>query len=148
MKTQHEILMQNPEYRRLYAIEGVVTDAADLVSRLMEQQGVTKADLSRKLGKSRAWVTQLLSGKANMTIRTFAEVTHVLGAHVRLAAETQQSKQTSAASVKRGAIVYEIPGVGLTRRVQAEFQFASDGVVSMSEPDDQTDNSERPGFAA
>jgi len=92
MKTQHDVLMENPEYRRLYAIEGLVTDTADLVAGLMEQQGVTKAELSRKLGKSRAWVTQLLSGKANMTIRTFAEVTHVLGARVRLAAESQHSK--------------------------------------------------------
>src|SRR5437016_3435832 len=92
MRTQHEILMENPDYRRLYAVEGLVTDAADLVARLMEQQGITKAELSRKLGKSRAWVTQLLSGKANMTIRTFAEVTHSLGAQVRLTAESRHSK--------------------------------------------------------
>ena len=43
MRTQREILMEDPEYRRLYAIEGLVTDAADLVARLMEQQGIKEA---------------------------------------------------------------------------------------------------------
>lgn len=89
MKTRHEILMENPEYRRLYAIEGLVTDAAELVAQLMEQQGVNKAELARRLGKSRAWVTQLLSGKANMTIRTFAAAVYALGAEVKLSAQAQ-----------------------------------------------------------
>lgn len=84
MKTRHEMLLENPEYSQLYAIEGLVTDAAELVARLMQEQGVNKAELARRLGKSRSWVTQLLSGQANMTIRTFAEVAYQLGAQVKL----------------------------------------------------------------
>lgn len=91
MKTRHEILMEDPEYRRLYAIEGLVTDAAELVARLMHEQGLNKAQLARRLGKSRAWVTHLLSGKANMTMRTFAEVVHLLGTQVCLSTQPQPS---------------------------------------------------------
>lgn len=101
MKTRHEILMEDPEYRRLYAIEGLVADAAELVARLMEEQGVNKAELARRLGKSRAWVTQLLSGKANMTIRTFAEVVHALGAQVALSARAEANPKGNGAS-RRG----------------------------------------------
>jgi len=54
------------------------------IARLVAEQNVSKADLARHLGKSRAWVTQLLSGSANMTIRTLAEVTYVLDAAVKL----------------------------------------------------------------
>ncbi|MEK7406125.1 MAG: helix-turn-helix transcriptional regulator, partial [Acidobacteriota bacterium] len=82
--------MEDPEYRKLYAIEGLITDAAELVARLMEEKVVNKAELARRLGKSRAWVTQLLSGKANMTIRTLAEVVHVLGAGVKLSTQLQK----------------------------------------------------------
>ncbi|MGA2329351.1 MAG: helix-turn-helix transcriptional regulator [Bryobacteraceae bacterium] len=95
MKTRHEILMEDPEYRRLYAIEGLVTGAAELVARLMEQQGVNKAELARRLGKSRAWATQLLNGKANMTMRTFAAVVHALGAEVKLTARSQAARSTN-----------------------------------------------------
>ena len=93
MKTRHEMLMEDPEYRRLYAIEGLIADAAELVARLMEEHGVNRAELARRLGKSRAWVTQLLSGKANMTFRTFAEVVYALGAEVKLAAQPQKTQQ-------------------------------------------------------
>jgi transcriptional regulator with XRE-family HTH domain len=84
MKTQHDVLMENPEFRRLLTIEALVAEAAETIARLMAEQNVSKADLARRLNKSRAWVTQLLSGKANMTIRTLAEVAHALNAEVKL----------------------------------------------------------------
>ena len=76
--------MRDPEYRRLYAVEGLVTDAAEFVSQLMEEQGVNKAELARRLDKSRAWVTRLLSGNADMTMRTFAELVYALGAEAQI----------------------------------------------------------------
>jgi transcriptional regulator with XRE-family HTH domain len=84
MKTEHELLMADPEFRRLLAVETLVAEAAEAVSALMAEQNVAKADLARRLNKSRAWVTQLLSGKTNMTIRTLAEVAYVLDAEVKL----------------------------------------------------------------
>ena len=100
MKTRHEVLMQDPEYQRLYAIDGLVTDAAEFVSRLMEEQGVSKAELARRLGKSRAWVTRLLSGSADMTMRTFAELVYALGAEVQIVRkdrDSQRGRQPAAA---------------------------------------------------
>ena len=70
MKTQHEILMEDPEFRKLLSIEALVAEASEVIARLMVEQKVSKADLARRLNKSRAWVTQLLSGSANMTVRT------------------------------------------------------------------------------
>lgn len=87
MKTQHHTLMQDPEFRRLLSIESLVAEAAELIARLMAEQNVSKADLARRLNKSRSWVTQLLSGKANMTVRTLADVTHALDAEVKLSAQ-------------------------------------------------------------
>ena len=87
MKTQHEILMEDPEFRRLLSIEALVAEASETIARLMAEQNVSKAGLARRLNKSRAWVTQLLSGKANVTVRTLAEVVHTLGAEVKLHAQ-------------------------------------------------------------
>jgi transcriptional regulator with XRE-family HTH domain len=85
-KTQFEQLMESPEFRKLYAIEGLVTEAGEFIARLMQEQGVTKAELARRLGKSRAYITQMLSGSANLTVRTLAEVAYALGAEVKLEA--------------------------------------------------------------
>jgi len=86
MKTQHEILMEDPEFRRLLAIETLAAQASEAIAKLMAEQNVNKADLARRLNKSRAWVTQLLNGKANMTLHTLAEVVYALGAEVELQA--------------------------------------------------------------
>lgn len=88
MRTRHEVLMEDPEFRRLLSIEALVAQASEVIARLMAEQNVTKAGLARRLNKSRAWVTQLLSGKANMTIRTLAEVAHALEAEVQLHAQS------------------------------------------------------------
>lgn len=52
--------------------------AADL-TLLLHHAGKTRADLARALGWSRARVTQVLSGKENLTVQTIAAVTKALG---------------------------------------------------------------------
>ena len=71
-----------------------MAEASELIARLMAEQKVSKADLARRLNKSRSWVTQLLSGKANMTVRTLAEVAYALDAEVKLHAQPPSWKMT------------------------------------------------------
>jgi transcriptional regulator with XRE-family HTH domain len=84
MNSQHDVLMQDPEFRKLLAIESLTAEAAELIAGLMVEKGMSKADLARTLNKSRAWVTQLLRGSTNMTVRTLAEVVFALGGEVKL----------------------------------------------------------------
>jgi antitoxin component HigA of HigAB toxin-antitoxin module len=84
MKTKQEEPMESAEFRKLMAVESLTAEASETIARLMAEQKVSKADLARRLNKSRAWVTQLLSGKTNMTVRTLAEVSHGLGFAIML----------------------------------------------------------------
>jgi transcriptional regulator with XRE-family HTH domain len=52
--------------------------AADL-TLLLNHAGVSRADLARKLGWSRARVSQVLSGQENVTVQTIAAVAAALG---------------------------------------------------------------------
>ncbi len=88
MKTDYENLIQDPEFRRLLAVESLALAAATTISALMHDQNVTKAELARRLGKSRPWVTQLLNGKSNMTLETLALAAHALGAEIILSAQS------------------------------------------------------------
>jgi len=45
----------------------------------MEDLGVTKAELAKRLGKSKPRITQLLSGGSNMTIGTLSDIAFELG---------------------------------------------------------------------
>jgi transcriptional regulator with XRE-family HTH domain len=82
-KNDYQDLMKDPSFRKLLAIEALVTEAAELIARLMAEKKVNKAALAKRLNRSRAWVTQLLSGQSNMTVRTLAELAYALEAEVK-----------------------------------------------------------------
>jgi len=87
MTSKHDELMQNPEFKRLYAIEGLIADTAQMISDLLEKRRIKQADLARRLNKTPAFVSQLLNGKANMTVHTLAEVIFALEATVKISAQ-------------------------------------------------------------
>ncbi len=91
MITKHDELMLDPEYRKLYAIEGLIADTAQLIWDLLERRNLKQADLARQLNKTPAFVSQLLNGKANMTIRTLADVVYALGATVMIDAHDEST---------------------------------------------------------
>jgi transcriptional regulator with XRE-family HTH domain len=74
----------SPEARREYEEERLVLAAAEAIAELMEMKDISKADLAAALGSSRAYVTGLLSGSRNMTLRTLASAVCVLGKRVEL----------------------------------------------------------------
>ena len=58
----------------------IVQGASEVIRALMESQGVSKAELARRVGKSRAYVTQSLGGDRNMTLGTLARFADALNA--------------------------------------------------------------------
>ena len=68
-------------------VDGPITEFAEDIWRLMEEQKVSRAELARRLGTSRAYVTKLLGGNANFTLQTMTKVAMALGAtiHVHVA---------------------------------------------------------------
>ncbi len=58
----------------------IVQGASEVIRALMERQGVSKAELARRVGKSRAYVTQSLGGDRNMTLGTLASFADALNA--------------------------------------------------------------------
>lgn len=74
--------------------EQLLFDATELISRAMEQQGILKTDLAKRLGKSKAYVTQVLGGQSNMTLRTLSDLANALGYDVELGAVNRENAQT------------------------------------------------------
>jgi transcriptional regulator with XRE-family HTH domain len=71
-KTWFERKHVTPRQQLLFQQERAVLLATEEVLKLMEREGISKADLAKALGKSKAYITQALSGGRNMTIRTLA----------------------------------------------------------------------------
>lgn len=103
VKDKFEEFMADDERRRLYERESLAFDAAEIISVLMEEKEVSKAELARRVGKSRADITQLLSGARNMTIHTLADLAFALGTRLEFKARScpvAQSEQAQEAEAK------------------------------------------------
>jgi transcriptional regulator with XRE-family HTH domain len=68
-----------PERARIYAQESLIVDVAEEIWAAMAAEKLGKADLAARLGKSKAFITQILNGSRNMTLRTLADVASALG---------------------------------------------------------------------
>jgi transcriptional regulator with XRE-family HTH domain len=80
--------------RLLYERESLAFDAAEMIAHLMTGRKMNKAQLARAIGKSRAYVTQLLSGSRNMTIHTLADLGLALGYRFELKARECKADNT------------------------------------------------------
>lgn len=78
MKARHE---RDPKYW----VEAMRFDFVEAVERMMEERGVSRAELARRLDSSPAYVTQILKALFNPTLLTLAKVALALDAQVELA---------------------------------------------------------------
>jgi antitoxin component HigA of HigAB toxin-antitoxin module len=81
-----EQFLSSEENRKIYEQERLLVDAAELLSLVMEKRHISRAELAAKLGKSKAHVTRVLRGNANLTLRTLADCLWVLDCRLQLAA--------------------------------------------------------------
>lgn len=66
------------EYRRALAEERLVVAASELTSEALERRGRTRTWLAQQLGVRLPEISQRLSGRRNLTLRSFAAMLHEL----------------------------------------------------------------------
>jgi len=76
--------MNDPEFRRLLSQEDLILDFTETICDLLEKEKISRKELADLLGKSKGFVSQLLKGDRNPTLRTVADNFHVLGYKVTL----------------------------------------------------------------
>jgi antitoxin HicB len=95
--TDYERIEADPTQRAALRAEDLLLAASCAIAEEMERQGLTKAALAGRMGRSRGHVTQLLSGR-NLTLRTLAEVADALGCKVQLSIAPARGPRRRAAS--------------------------------------------------
>ena len=67
-----------------YQVEGAILEFTEELCRLMESQGVSRAELARRLDTSPAYVTKILRGTSNFTLETMVRAAQALGCEVKI----------------------------------------------------------------
>ena len=78
-KTELEKFVRNKDNYRMFQQEGLIFKATEMICGAMERRKVSRSALARRLGKSKPYVTQLLDGETNMTLRTLSDCMFALG---------------------------------------------------------------------
>lgn len=76
--------MDDPEFRKLLAQEELILEVTEVLCGLLEQERISRKELAERLGKTKGFISQLLNGGRNLTLRTVADILHVLGYKVTL----------------------------------------------------------------
>lgn len=79
--------------RRLLRQEELILEVTEALSQALNQGGITKKDLAARLGKTKGFVSQLLAGGRNLTLRTIADVADALDCRIRIQCENRQIRE-------------------------------------------------------
>lgn len=86
MSTEVEKFIATNDGNRLFLKESAKFSCTELILKMMRDQEVSQSELARRLGKSRGWVSQLLSDDGNRTIETLSDVFFCLGYSLQISA--------------------------------------------------------------
>jgi transcriptional regulator with XRE-family HTH domain len=92
-------LFEEAEQRPEFWEEGAILDFTEALWDAMEERGVTRSELARRLGTSQAYITRVLSGHANLTLKSMSKLAVALGLQLDVSLSPQQRPSTAA---KRG----------------------------------------------
>ncbi len=104
-ETLTEKLTKTAEGMRLYQQERAILEVTELVCQLMDEQDVSRSELATRLGRTKGYITQLLDGRANMTVRTISDVFTALDRAVHF------QEGPLHATVSPAATISLVPGV-------------------------------------
>lgn len=77
-------LFESEAGKKALAQEELILHVCERIYDLMSRQGMSKTELARKLKVSKGRVSNILSGQANITLRTLADLGVALDAPVRV----------------------------------------------------------------
>jgi transcriptional regulator with XRE-family HTH domain len=91
-KTLLDKYLEDPEFARLMAQGDLIMEVTETLCELLEKEKLSRKELADRLGKSKGFISQLLNGGRNLTLRTVADILHVLGYKVSLIPQKLKQK--------------------------------------------------------
>jgi len=98
MTNSFDNLYREAESQDDYWSAGAVHEFTEELCHRMDEQGITRVELARRLGSSPAYVTKVLRGNANFTLTTMAKLARALGCELRFQLASAQSADRQRAS--------------------------------------------------
>ena len=80
---------QSEDNAKLVACELLITEVTEEIWKAMEEAGINKTELADRIGATKGYVSQVLSGSRNMTLRTLSDICFALGKQATISIEAR-----------------------------------------------------------
>jgi len=100
-KEQFAGLLAKYEQDADYVLGGLKVEMSEKIYAAMENRGVSQAELARRLGKSRAYITKILQGNVNFTIETLSKISQALDCELNFTFAATSEKPARLKSSKK-----------------------------------------------
>lgn len=98
-KTVHEKYLEDEDFARLKAQEKLIMDVTENFCRILEEDKLNRSRLAQIMGKTKGYVSELLNGSREMTLRVLSDIAFSLGYAVKI--EILTSKEFGRKSAER-----------------------------------------------
>lgn len=68
---------------KAFAREDLIYNLTEDLLIVMESKGITKNNLARQMNKSKSYISQVLNGSRNMTLKTLSDMCFELNCHIQ-----------------------------------------------------------------
>ncbi|MHA2937113.1 helix-turn-helix domain-containing protein [Vibrio sp. RC27] len=113
---------------RAYAREDLVFNVTEDLLVMLEDLNISKAELARRLGKSKSYVSQVLSGSRNMTLGSFSDICFALGfkPEIKIPVKPVEQAETSWSRVQK----ITVAKTSITKSPSQQLYLAHDAAWS------------------
>jgi transcriptional regulator with XRE-family HTH domain len=117
--------MNDPEFRKLLAQEELILEVTETICDILENEKVSRKGLADRLGKTKGFISQLLNGGRNLTLRTLADILHVLGYKVSLKPQKDEKQRKNSKIIEFPIqTVYQKNPIGPRYIQDGELEFS------------------------
>jgi transcriptional regulator with XRE-family HTH domain len=78
-KNLYDKFLENEDFRRLAAQEDFILDVTENFYELLHRENISKALLAKLTGKTKGFISQILNGGRNLTLRSISDLAYALG---------------------------------------------------------------------
>jgi transcriptional regulator with XRE-family HTH domain len=79
-------------HRRLLRQEELILEVTEAIARALKELQVTQSELAERLGKTKGFISQILSGDRNLTLRTLSDVADALECSIQVEIVPEQEE--------------------------------------------------------
>jgi transcriptional regulator with XRE-family HTH domain len=100
-KDRFNKLLEKYKDDKEFILDGLILRVSEDIAKLLTERNMSRTELAKKLGCSPAYVTKLLRGSENLTLKKLFEISQALNANLNISISMNAGSPSSEAADRR-----------------------------------------------